>query len=212
MLNKILCYNFSISLNTRITYMHELLNHDGLVKITASWLAEDIAQSYFLRLKSSLAWEERAIKIAGKSIMMPRLVAWYGDEGLSYRYSGITHYSDGWQPDLYQLKLQLENFLNAKFNNVLCNYYRNENDSVSWHADNEKELGAAPLIASLSLGAPRNFQMRHKLTREKITIPLHHGDLLVMYPPTQQYWVHAIPKERYSVGERINLTFRYLVV
>ena len=146
----------------------------------------------------------------GKNIAIPRLTAWYGDQNMNYNYSGINNDPNPWTSELQGLKAKVEQATNATFNSVLLNQYRNGNDSVSWHADNEPELGLNPIIASVNLGATRVFKLRHNITKEVIKLELTHGSLLVMGGELQHYWQHAVPKTKKVLDTRINLTFRLI--
>ena len=139
-------------------------------------------------------------------MLQPRLTAWYGDEGKTYVYSGIRNHPLPWTPLLLALKAKAEGFAESAFNSVLLNYYRDGGDSVGWHADNEPELGGRPVIASLSLGATRTFELRRRTTGKVAKLPLTSGSILVMRGTTQHNWVHRVPKEPGSAS-RINLTF-----
>lgn len=157
-------------------------------------------------LISSLTWEQPSIKMFGKSIQIPRLTCWMGDS--AYTYSGHTNTPIAMPEIISQIKTWLESYTGARFNSVLANYYRNGSDSVSWHSDDEPELGQEPTIASLSFGASRDFQIKHKATGERKTYRLEHGDLLVMSGRSQLDYLHCVPKTTKPVGARINLTFR----
>jgi alkylated DNA repair dioxygenase AlkB len=142
---------------------------------------------------------------------LPRLTAWYGDPAKTYVYSGITVRSLEWIAPLLEIKRRIEGVSDYSFNSVLLNRYRNGSDSVSWHADDEPELGQNPLIGSVSFGEARSFQMKHKFLDEKRKIILEHGSYLLMKGSTQHYWLHQIPKSKRALGERINLTFRDII-
>ncbi len=148
----------------------------------------------------------------GKAIAQPRLTAWYGDEGAIYTYSNLTNRPLEWTPELLVIKARAEKTAQMNFNSVLLNYYRNGQDSMGWHQDNEPELGEQPVIASVNFGATRRFQLRHKKRKDLDTfsIDLEHGSLLVMRGTTQEFWKHQVPKTTQSVGARINLTFRLI--
>ncbi len=163
-------------------------------------------------LIASLAWRQETIKIFGNEIQQPRLTAWYGDEGAIYTYSHITNHPLPWTPELLEIKQRCEQVARAQFNSVLLNYYRDGQDSMGWHQDNEPELGEHPVIASVNFGATRRFQLRHKKRKDlaTITIELEHGSLLLMQGTTQQFWKHQVPKTTQPVGARINLTFRLI--
>jgi alkylated DNA repair dioxygenase AlkB len=159
------------------------------------------------------AWHQQTLTIAGRPVKTPRLTAWYGEPEAVYRYSGVTVKPLPWLPELRSLTQQLSNELDHEFNSVLLNWYRNENDSVAWHADAEPELGSEPLIASISLGEERLFRLKPKDKRDKrrYDINLESGSLLVMSGELQSYWLHSVPKSKYPCGGRINLTFRKIV-
>jgi len=170
---------------------------------------ESDADQLFSELKQEIIWEQEQIEMYGRVHNVPRLTAWYGDEFKTYTYSGITAHSRPWTNSLLTIKDRIESISSFKFNSVLLNLYRSGNDSVSWHSDDEPELGRNPIIASLSLGQTRTFQMKHKTKpTEKQKIVLKHGDFLLMKGCTQHHWLHQIPKSRTSMQERINLTFR----
>lgn len=161
---------------------------------------------------NNIHWKHEAILMFGKQVMQPRLTAWYGDSGKQYSYSGITMQPQPWTGDLLSIKQFVENIAGAQFNSALLNYYRNGQDSMGWHRDNERELSVNPVIASVSFGAARKFQLRYykdkSITR---SIQLTHGSLLLMRGETQHYWEHQLPKIKAETGKRINITFRMIV-
>ena len=162
------------------------------------------------QLLENVIWQQEKIKIYGQIHKLPRLTAWYGDEGKRYTYSGITVYSLNWINPLSEIKSRIEEVSGDLFNSVLINRYRDGSDSISWHADDEHELGPCPLIGSLSFGEARSFQMKHKFRDEKFKITLEHGSYLLMKGNTQRNWLHRIPKSKRPLGERISLTFRQI--
>jgi len=169
------------------------------------------ADQFFKVLKEEAAWEQKCIRIFGKEVPEPRLTAWYGDPTAVYTYSGITMTPCPWIPALESLRERFEKITSATFNSALLNYYRTGQDSMGWHRDNEKELGPEPVIASLSLGAQRDFQIRNYQDKnQKLNIPLNHGSLLIMRGRMQENWQHAVPKRKNSQKERINITFRQI--
>ncbi|TAF33138.1 MAG: alpha-ketoglutarate-dependent dioxygenase AlkB [Cytophagales bacterium] len=177
----------------------------------AHFLSVAEANDYFLLLKQELQWQQKHIKLFGKQVLEPRLTAFYGDEHRTYTYSQTLHVPLPWPPVLWSLKQKLEAALQTNFNVVLANYYRNGQDSMGLHADDEPELGSEPCIASLSLGQSRFFRLVHKRKKySPLKISLEHGSLLVMRGHTQTNWLHELPKSTKNVGERINLTFRHL--
>ena len=159
-------------------------------------------------LNQEIHWKQESMRMYGKTVQFPRLTAWYGDAGKSYTYSGKTYLPEPWHPALLSVKAVIETTTNHRFNSVLLNLYRAGNDSMGWHADDEPELGKDPIIASLSLGASRVFQLRHNLTRQRLDIELAPGSLFVMMGSMQHHWQHQIPKTKRKVGPRMNLTFR----
>ena len=163
----------------------------------------------FERLRRDVDWSEEHIVLFGERRKVPRLIAWYGDPGASYVYSGVRHEPLAWIPALEEIRGRVARLTAHGFNSALANLYRDGSDGMGWHADDEAELGANPVIASVSLGATRRFRMRHRRRRDlTVDLDLGHGSLLVMAGATQHHWLHAVPKTRRAVGERINLTFR----
>ncbi len=166
----------------------------------------------FQELLLTIPWQQDDIKVFGKVHAQPRLTALYGDEGKSYSYSNIKMQPHSWNPILQNLKLKAEAVSATEFTTVLLNLYRDGKDSNGWHADNEKELGTNPIIASLSFGAERYFHFQHNIDKNlKLKILLEHGSLLVMKGKTQHFWKHQIPKTAKPISARINLTFRSIV-
>lgn len=183
---------------------------DGSARLWREWLAEIEANSLFAQLRDELAWEQSIIRTYGREHPIPRFNAWYGDPGAAYRYSGRTFEPRPWLPVLLKVKIMVEQTCGVAFNGMLANYYRDGQDSVSWHSDAEPELGTNPIIASVSLGAERKFTLKHRLRKDlaPVHLWLPSGSLLLMDGPTQHYWVHQLPKTTKPVGPRINLTFR----
>ena len=167
---------------------------------------------FFSELLNDINWQQDKIKIFGKEVNLPRLTAWYGDTDKSYTYSGITMNPDPWSSNLLAIKEKIEETVRVNFNSVLANLYRNGQDYVSWHSDDEKELGKNPTIASVSFGATRRFLLRHRSNKnlETIDLSLGHGSLLIMKGSTQHYWKHQVPKTTKVKTARINLTFRII--
>ena len=169
------------------------------------------AEQLFEHFSQSLAWRQDNIFVYGREVAIPRLQAWYGDSHQAYTYSGLTLQALPWTQNLYEIKQAVERYSGCQFNSCLANLYRDGNDSVSWHSDDEPELGINPVIASVSLGAKRDFQLKHKVQNEKLTVPLNSGSLLLMAGETQHYWQHCIAKTKRVKSPRINLTFRQIV-
>ena len=161
-------------------------------------------------LWAGLQWEQRDITLFARRIPQPRLTSWYGDPDAHYTYSGLNLHPLPWHPALLELRRLLQEKLRHDFNSVLANAYRDGHDSMGWHADDEKELGPKPLIASLSLGEGRRFLLRKKLEKnsKSVGLQLEHGSLLVMQGDSQSRYMHSLPKTRKPAGLRINLTFR----
>ena len=185
---------------------------DGQIIIYRHFFDQLESDRFFLELLNNINWQQDKIKIFGKEVNLPRLTAWYGDPDKSYTYSGITMNPDPWSQNLLAIKEKIEETVQANFNSVLANLYRNGQDYVSWHSDDEKELGKNPTIASISFGATRRFLLRHKLNKnlETVDLSLGHGSLLIMKGSTQHYWKHQVPKTAKVKTERINLTFRII--
>lgn len=164
------------------------------------------------RLTAEIPWRQEAITLFGKRHMQPRLLCWMGDAGSTYRYSGVLHSPQPWHPLVDNLRERVEALAGARFNSVLLNLYRDGQDSMGFHADDEPELGVAPVIASLSLGAARIFHLRHRRDGAVPTqkLRLTDGSLLIMRGNSQRDWKHGVPKTRMAVGPRINLTFRLI--
>ena len=165
----------------------------------------------FQKLKTEVPWQQDDIKVYGKVYAQPRLTALYGNEGKPYGYSNIVMQPHNWSPLIMHIKNEIENVCPENFTTVLLNNYRDGRDSNGWHSDNEKELGRNPIIASVSFGSERVFQMKHNTIKElKQNIILEHGSLLIMKGTTQHFWKHQIPKTAKPISERINLTFRII--
>ncbi|EAS64694.1 alpha-ketoglutarate-dependent dioxygenase AlkB [Photobacterium angustum] len=182
--------------------------NNGLLYWHPQFLNLQRSEQYFQQLKSELNWQQEHITLFGKSVLQPRLQTWLGDA--VYTYSGLTMHPQPWTSAILDLKTQCEQQAQTRFNSVLGNLYRDGEDYMGWHQDNERELGHQPVIASLSFGATRQFVFKHKITKEKIAFQLTPGSLLIMAGETQQYWQHALPKTKRVNEPRINLTFRYI--
>jgi|TARA_B100001059_G_scaffold49786_1_gene42850 alkylated DNA repair dioxygenase AlkB len=166
---------------------------------------------WFKSCLNDLNWEKGFIKIFGKTHQIPRLQSWYADNGIEYTYSGKKLKRHNWNETLIEIKGEIEKITSFKFNSVLANLYRDENDSMGLHSDNEKELGINPVIASLSLGESRDLYFKHKNIKKSLNIPQKNGQLIVMHGETQKYWKHEIKKTKKLKKPRINLTFRNII-
>ncbi|MCK6598647.1 MAG: alpha-ketoglutarate-dependent dioxygenase AlkB [Bdellovibrionaceae bacterium] len=192
-----------------------LLPSRGIVFFVENFFSTKESKNYFSSLQKEIMWDQKHIVLFGKRVLQPRLTAWYGDNDKSYRYSGVTLTPTPWTKNLLEIKHKIEStytYGSWKFTSVLLNQYRNGQDSMGWHRDNEKELGLNPTIASISLGATRKFLLRDREKKEKpIAINLPSGSLVIMAGETQKFWEHCIPKTTQEVGSRINLTFRNII-
>lgn len=202
---------FNQQSNTREFQKQEV--KDGEIWFMPNFMPPDKTPLYFNQLMDTIDWQQEEIKMFGKTYPVPRKTAWYGDEGFNYKYSGILCNPTPWTAELLDIRKVLHYFLpNQQFNSVLLNLYRDGNDKVSWHADDEPELGENPVIASVSLGATRRFDLKHKKEEaEKIQIELPSGSLIVMLGGLQHHWTHQIPVQKRVKQSRINLTFRTIV-
>lgn len=178
------------------------------IKYMENWLMPDEAKSLFHELIHEVNWQSEEIMMFGKKIIVPRKVAWFGEKDALYRYSGVVHHPLPWRSSLKHLQERLAQEHNIQTNSVLCNLYRDGQDYMGWHQDNEKELGKNPVIASISLGTSRKFIFRKKETNEKHSIILDSGSLLIMKDACQEEWQHSLPKMTFIDEHRINLTFR----
>lgn len=185
---------------------------DATLSFIPSFYRPPQSERYKDALLKEISWQQEKIFLWGKEHLQPRLSAWYGDERSTYSYSGKTFDPLPWTPTLQAIKAHVEKALGCHFNSVLANFYRDEQDGVGWHSDDERELGNTPLIASLSLGETRIFKMRHKNKKylKPLSLALTDGSLLVMSGETQKFWRHAVNKESKAKGPRINLTFRQI--
>jgi alkylated DNA repair dioxygenase AlkB len=180
----------------------------GVLLYHTHFLCRREADGLFAELRALAPWRQET---AGFGRAFPRLTAYFADPGVSYTYSGVTHPALPWPDSLVPLRRKVEEVADAPFNSLLLNCYRNGDDSIGYHTDAEPELGPNPIVPSLSLGATRQFILRHRTTKERLTFDLTHGSLLVMAGTTQHHWRHAVPKTKKPVGERINLTFRNIL-
>ena len=196
---------------------------DGDLRLYPQLFAAEESERFLNDLKRQVDWKSERIKMFGRSLPLPRLTAWFGDPGMRYTYSGISVEPAVWTPTLLRIKSRIEAVSTARFNSVLLNYYRDGQDSVAWHSDDEPELGRDGVIGSVSFGAERPFQLRHRTdhaagaasirepTRNRLTLDLPNGSYLEMGAGMQRNWVHRLPKRPRLTEERINLTFRTIL-
>jgi alkylated DNA repair dioxygenase AlkB len=186
-----------------------LLPKDGEAFLHADLFAPSERERFFSRLEKEIEWRQEPIRIFGKMVMQPRLTAWLGEH--EYRYSGIVMKPQKWNSTLNEIKAKIEPLAGLEFNCALLNFYRDGQDSMGWHRDNERELGIDPVIGSVSFGAARRFLLRHfEKKKLKTEILLGDGSFLLMKGATQHQWEHSLPKTAQVVGPRINLTFRVI--
>jgi alkylated DNA repair dioxygenase AlkB len=192
--------------------LSELPLPDAELHFDPTFLSAARADALFRQLRQEVAWEVHRIRLFGREVDSPRLSCWIGDAGASYVYSKTKFEPRPWSPSLQNLRKEIERAAGAHFNSVLANLYRDGRDGMGWHSDDEPELGDAPVIASLSLGATRRFSLKHRHVRaENFTLELPAGSLLLMRGDTQKNYRHALPKTARPVAERINLTLRRIV-
>lgn len=189
-------------------YAENLLPFDGTVYYKSSFYSKEESDSFLSRFTNEIAWKHEPIKIFGKEVLQPRLTAWFGK---TYGYSGIKLLSAPFPDLVLTIKEKVEATTGLDFNSVLMNHYRDGNDSMGWHRDNEKILGPDPAIASVTFGVVRKFRFRNYINKSIGTdIELAHGSLLLMLGKTQHHWQHAVFKTKQDVSPRINLTFRHI--
>ncbi len=182
---------------------------DARIFYDPHFLPEKEADLLFKKLLEEVPWQQDDIRIFGKTYPQPRLTSLYGNNGRTYTYSGITMHPAPFPPVLHKVQRAVEKEAGQEFTTCLLNLYRDGNDSNGWHADNEKELGQNPVIASLSLGGARAFHIKHRSQKSmRYRLKLTHGSLLIMSGAMQHYWLHQIPKTKKPIEKRINLTFR----
>jgi len=199
------------------------------------WLTPQRADALERQLGAEVPWKQEAITLYGRRHLLPRLTCWMADPGCGYRYSGLDNVLEPWSPAAEQLRQALQELTGWRFNSLLLNRYRDGRDAMGWHADDEPELDPAAPIASLSLGAPRDFRLRPRPSPRAsgpppagytpsapalgaaaagsnpcvpFNLELAHGDLLLMQPPSQLWWQHAVPRRLRVQRQRLNLTFR----
>ena len=188
-----------------------LLPYDGEANYYGQILSLSDANYYYEKLLNTIEWKNDEAIIFGKRIITKRKIAWYGDENYSYTYSKITKQALVWTAELLQLKSLIEGFSKTNFNSCLLNLYHSGEEGMAWHSDSEKSLGTNTVIASLSFGAERNFAFKHKTTKQKRTVILEKGSLLMMKGATQTNWLHRLPPTKKVKYPRINLTFRTII-
>lgn len=198
--------------NSQIDPTKNLLPADGIVNYYGKVFTPAEANYYLDSLLKTIDWKNDEAIIFGKHIITKRKAAWYGDYNFEYTYSKITKRAQVWTPELMQLKTIIEKQTGEKFNSCLLNLYHTGDEGMAWHSDNEKDLKKDGAIASVSFGAERKFALKHKQTKEPISLLLEHGSLLVMKGTTQTHWLHRLPPTTLITKPRVNLTFRTIVL
>lgn len=188
-----------------------LLPKDGEVHYHGPIFSSSLANEYYDKLLTEIAWAPDQALIFGKLITTKREVAWYADKAYSYTYSKITKKALLWTPLLLQIKAAVEKASGETYNACLLNLYHNGSQGMAWHSDGEKDLKKNGAIASVSFGAQRKFAFKHKEDKAVVAVPLEHGSLLVMKGSTQSHWLHRLPPTKKIHSPRINLTFRTIV-
>jgi alkylated DNA repair dioxygenase AlkB len=191
---------------------HGSLQHfvlpDAELLFWPKWISPEQAERCYQQLAQQLNWQQPAIKIFGKAVLIPRQQVWMGDPHCSYKYSGVLFEPEPWHPLVWQLTDRVNQLCQTRFNSVLLNWYADGQQHMGWHSDDEPELGQNPQIASLSLGQQRFFDLKHKNLGTQLKLELGQGSLLLMAGQCQQYWQHRVPKMAAATEGRINLTFR----
>lgn len=185
-----------------------LLPNDGVVNYFGKVLQQNEADQYLNAFQNEIEWHQDEVIMFGKKITTKRKVAWYGERAFEYTYSKTTKRALPWTKELVELKAIIEKRTGENFNSCLLNLYHDGSEGMGWHSDDEKELKKHGAIASMSFGADRKFSFKHKVTREKVDLILHHGSLLVMKDATQTHWLHRLPPTKRVMRPRVNLTFR----
>ncbi len=185
-----------------------LLSRDGHALYIPCVFDENSCGALFASLLDTIDWKEDQLVMFGKLITTKRKVAWVGDVGCSYTYSGVKKFPEAWTPALLEIKQKVEALAQYTFNSCLLNLYHDGSEGMGWHSDDEKELDQTAPIASISFGGERKFAFKHKFDQTSVSVALANGSVLLMYAPTQQYWQHSLAKTKRTVAPRINLTFR----
>jgi alkylated DNA repair dioxygenase AlkB len=203
--------NMNYQLST-INYQFEnILPSDGIVNYYGKIMDLEKAQHYLDKLLNTIEWKNDEAVIFGRHIITKRKATWYGDANYSYTYSNTTKHALAWTTELLELKVLVEKLTGTTYNSCLLNLYHDGNEGMAWHSDDEKSLGKDTSIASLSFGAERKFSLKHRLSKEALSVMLEAGSLLVMKGATQTNWLHSLPKSTTVMLPRVNLTFRTMI-
>ena len=188
-----------------------IIQQDGEAVYYGNILTQEQKESYFNELLNGIQWVNEVVIMFGKTITTKRKVAFYANDLMEYTYSNKTKNAFPWTPLLLEIKKTVEAYTGETYNACLLNLYHDGNEGMGWHADNEKEIIADSSIASVSIGAKRNFLFKHRESGEKHSILLENGSLLEMKGPIQRHWLHSLPKTAKVKEARINLTFRQML-
>lgn len=188
----------------------EVLPFDGSAQLFPQFFNTSTAQEHFSALINEVPWEEHQLVLFGKKVSEPRRSAWIADNDIHYVYSGVERPAHIWSPTLTSIREAITRGTGQRFNSVLANLYRDGNDAMGWHSDDEPCNGPEPVIASVSFGAERRFDFRHRTSKEKASVVLPHGSLLLMSGLSQHCWQHSIARSKKVTSPRINLTFRFV--
>ena len=187
---------------------NNLLPFDGHVDYHPIAFSTEEVKVYFSYLTTEIPWQQDVVKLFGKTYITDRKVTWYAEKPFIYRYSGQSKIALPFSPTLLDIKSRVEKLTGSAYDACLLNYYHNGSEGMGWHSDNEKSISPNSSIASVSLGATRKFQFKHKTQGLKLDLILDSGSVLDMRGETQEFWLHALPKSKKIAGARINLTFR----
>jgi alkylated DNA repair dioxygenase AlkB len=188
-----------------------IIQQDGEAVYYGNMLTQEQKEYYFNELLNGIQWVNEEVIMFGKTITTKRKVAFYANDLMEYTYSNKTKNAFPWTPLLLEIKKTVEAYTGEIYNACLLNLYHDGNEGMGWHADNEKEIIADSSIASVSIGATRNFLFKHRESGEKLSILLENGSLLEMKGPIQRHWLHSLPKTAKVKQARINLTFRQML-
>ena len=194
-----------------VSLFHEsglIVDHDGRAELFHDFLDTPTADSFLESLSVEVQWEQAELIVFGRKVVEPRMSVWYADNRMDYAYSGASRTAHAFTPALDRLRREVQDRTGASFNSALVNLYRDGNDRLGWHADNEECNGPEPTIASLSFGAERHFDLRHRASGETRRVTLPHGSLLMMSGALQRHWVHQVPAMKKVGAARINVTLR----
>ena len=188
-----------------------LLPRDGIVEYLGRVFSSEESDTLFHELLATSPWQEDEVILFGQKRILSRKVAWMGDNGLTYSYSGTSKTASPWTAPLMSIRERVEKLSGHPFNTCLLNLYHDGSEGMGWHSDDEKTLGRNPVIASVSFGAERIFKLKHRKSKEVVSVLLEQGSLLIMKGETQHHWVHTMPNTKRVTTPRINLTFRQFV-